>query len=132
MAFQIIDDCSDLISPPGIVGKSTYKDFVQGKMTLPLICLVKKLSKEDKQKTNALFQKSREEIVGLLREYEVMEQSLGKAREYLDRAKVQLTVLQDSEAKESLSLLTDYLLERLNANVGNYQLVSGSDYPNPA
>ncbi|KKM23364.1 hypothetical protein LCGC14_1615980, partial [marine sediment metagenome] len=45
MAFQIIDDCQDLTASPDEAGKSTYKDIEQGKMTLPLIYLVKRASK---------------------------------------------------------------------------------------
>jgi len=121
MAFQIIDDCLDLVSPSDKTGKSTYKDFAQGKMTLPLIYLVRRLTKEDGQKINGFFHQNREEIINLLREYEAIEQSWQKAKEYLDRAKDQLKVLQDSEAKEALSSLTDYLLESLNPDLENYQ-----------
>jgi len=120
MAFQIIDDCLDLVFPADKMGKSTYKDFAQGKMTLPLIYLVRRLTKEDGQKINGLFHKDREEIINLLREYEVVEQSWQKAKEYLSRAKDQLKVLQDSEAKEALSLLSDYLLESLNPDLEKY------------
>ena len=114
MAFQIIDDCLDLVFPADKIGKSTYKDFTQGKMTLPLIYLVRRLTKEDGQKINGLFHKDREEIINLLKEYEAIEQSWQKAKEYLSRAKEELKVLQDSEAKEALSLLSDYLLESLD------------------
>ncbi len=120
MAFQIIDDCLDLVFPADKMGKSTYKDFAQGKMTLPLIYLVRKLTKEDGQKINGLFHKDREEIINLVREYEVIEQSWQKAKEYLSRAKDQLKVSQDSEAKEALSLLSDYLLESLNPDLEKY------------
>ncbi len=120
MAFQIIDDCLDLVFPADKMGKSTYKDFAQGKMTLPLIYLVRRLTKEDGQKINGLFHKDREEIINLLREYEVVEQSWQKAKEYLGRAKDQLKVLRDSEAKEALSLLSDYLLESLNPDLEKY------------
>jgi octaprenyl-diphosphate synthase len=123
MAFQIIDDCLDLVSPSDKTGKSTYKDFAQGKMSLPLIYLVRKLTKEDKQKLNGFFRKDREEIINLLREYETIEQSWQTTKEYLSRAKDQLKVLQDSKAKEALSLLSDYLLESLNPDLENYKIV---------
>ena len=120
MAFQIIDDCLDLVFPADKMGKSTYKDFAQGKMTLPLIYLVRRLTKENGQKINSFFHKDREEIINLLREYEVVEQSWQKAKEYLSRAKGQLKVSQDSEAKEALFLLSDYLLESLNPDLEKY------------
>ena len=124
MAFQIIDDCSDLISLSSKTGKSTYKDFVQGKMTLPLIYLARELSKENGQKTRGLFQKNREEIIDLLKYYGVIEDSWRKAEEYLNRAKDHLEALGDSETREALSLLSDYLLESLTPDLTNYQIVS--------
>ena len=111
IAFQIIDDCLDLISLSGKTGKSTYKDFVQGKMTLPLIYLVRELSKENGQKIRGLFQKNREEIINLLKDYGAIENSWQKAKEYLNAARDCLEILGDSRAKEALFLLSDYLLE---------------------
>lgn len=122
IAFQIIDDCLDLISLSGKMGKSTYKDFVQGKMTLPLIYLARELSKENGQKTRGLFQKDREEIIDLLKDYRAIEDSWQKAEEYLNRAKDHLEALGDCETREALSLLSDYLLESLSSDLENYQI----------
>ncbi len=124
IAFQIMDDCSDLISLSGKTGKSTYKDFIQGKMTLPLIYLERGLSKENGQKTSGLFQKDREEIIDLLKDYGAIEDSWRKAEEYLNRAKDHLEALGDSETRAALSLLSDYLLESLSSDLANYQIVS--------
>ena len=124
IAFQIMDDCSDLISLSGKTGKSTYKDFIQGKMTLPLIYLERGLSKENGQKTSGLFQKDREEIIDLLKDYGAIEDSWRKAEEYLNRAKDHLEALGDSETRAALSLLSDYLLESLSSDLENYQMVS--------
>ena len=124
IAFQIIDDCLDLISLSGKTGKSTYKDFVQGKMTLPLIYLARELSKEKGQKTRGLFQKNREEIINLLKDYGAIEYSWQKAKEYLDAARDCLEILGDSRAKEALSLLSDYLLESLSPDFQKEPTVS--------
>lgn len=124
IAFQIIDDCLDLISLSCKTGKSTYKDFVQGKMTLPLIYLARELSKENGQKTRGLFQKNREEIVNLLKDYGAIEDSWRKAEEYLNRAKEHLEALGDSETGEALSLLSDYLLESLNPDFQKEPIIS--------
>ena len=127
IAFQIIDDCLDLISLSGKTGKSTYKDIEQGKMTLPLICLARELSKEKGQKTTGLFEKNREEIINLLKDYGAIEYSWQKAKEYLDRAKDHLETLGDSEAREALSLLSDYLLESLSPDFQKEPIVSALD-----
>ena len=128
IAFQIIDDCLDFVSPPDKVGKSTYRDFTQGKMTLPLIYLARKLTKKDGKKIEGLFEKDREEILTLLRDHNTVEESWQTTKEYLDKAKNQLKLLEDSEAKEALSLLSDYLLESFNADVKKYQIASVPNY----
>ena len=127
IAFQIIDDCLDLISLSGKTGKSTYKDIEQGKMTLPLICLARELSKEKGEKTTGLFEKNREEIISLLKDYGAIEYSWQKAKEYLNRATDHLKVLGDSEAREALSLLSDYLLESLSPDFQEEPTVSALD-----
>ncbi len=127
IAFQIIDDCLDLVSLSGKTGKSTYKDFVQGKMTLPLIYLARDLSKGNGRKTRGLFQKNREEIIDLLKHYGAIEDSWRKAKEYLNRAKEHLEALEDSETREALSLLSDYLLESLSPDFQEERAVSALD-----
>ena len=117
MAFQIIDDCLDLVSLPEKTGKSTYKDFAQGKLTLPLVYLVRKLRKKNNGRVRSLFQREREEIVILLREHQAIEHSREQAKKYLDKAKDELGLLEDSETKEALVLLSDYLLESLNLSL---------------
>ncbi len=124
IAFQIIDDCLDLVSLSGKAGKSTYKDMEQGKMTLPLIYLARELSKENGQKIRGLFEKNREEIINLLKDYGAIEYSWQKAKEYLDRAKDHLEALGNFETREALYLLGDYLLESLTPDLANHQIVS--------
>ena len=116
--------------PKGVANYTHYEmytDFAQGKMTLPLIYLARKLTRKDGQRIKGLFDKDREEIITLLRDYDTVEESWQTAREYLDKAKGQLELLEDSEAKEALYLLTDYLLENLNTNVKEPQIVSVLD-----
>ena len=112
MAFQIIDDCQDLTASPNETGKSTYKDIEQGKMTLPLIYLMKKASKKDKQALINLFERERQEVIALLARYETIGLSLQRAKEYLIKAKDELKAVEDSEAKDALCQLADHLLEK--------------------
>ncbi len=112
MAFQIIDDCLDLTASSDETGKSTYQDIEQGKMTLPLIYLVKRASKKDRQVLTNLFEQERQEVIDLLARYETIGLSLQRAKEYLKKAKDELKVVEDSEARDALCQLADYLLEK--------------------
>jgi octaprenyl-diphosphate synthase len=112
MAFQIIDDCLDLTALSDKTGKSTYRDIEQGKMTLPLIYLVKRASKKDRRGLTNLFDRDREEVIDLLKRYETVSLSLQRAKEYIIKAQAQLKTVEDSEARDALWQLGDYLLER--------------------
>ncbi|GAB4152413.1 MAG: polyprenyl synthetase family protein [Planctomycetota bacterium] len=46
MAFQVADDCSDLLGDSGDEGKPVMKDISEGQMTLPAILLFRKLGQE--------------------------------------------------------------------------------------
>lgn len=112
MAFQIIDDCLDLTALPGDTGKSTYKDIEQGKMTLPLIYLVKRASKKDRRRLINIFEHDREEVIDLLERYDSISSALQRAKEYVIKAKDELKIGKDSEAKQALWQLGDYLLKK--------------------
>ena len=82
-------------------------------MTLPLIYLVKRASKKDKQALINLFERKREEVIALLARYETIALSLQRAKEYLIKAKDELKAVENSEAKDALYQLGDYLLKRV-------------------
>jgi octaprenyl-diphosphate synthase len=52
LAFQIIDDCLDLIGDPARLGKAVYADLDKGVLSLPMIYLAQALSVRER---NRLF-----------------------------------------------------------------------------
>jgi len=59
IAFQIADDALDYYSTKTIFGKKIGKDFFEGKVTLPIIFLCQKASKEENLYLKKIFKKKK-------------------------------------------------------------------------
>ena len=109
--FQIIDDNLDYFGGKEI-GKVIGQDFLEGKVTLPIILLLKKINKDQKEKINTLFQKKKrtikelKEIIKLLQKYEIEQE----CREYAEKISVEsLGILNQFKNKQS-QLLKELLV----------------------
>lgn len=112
IAFQILDDCLDILSSSEKTGKTLGRDIQQGKLTLPLIYLRKIVrSKGDKTDVSRVFSQ-REQTVALLREYRITELCVERINYFLDAAEEKLKKLPSSSAGESLSLMVRHLREK--------------------
>lgn len=117
LAFQIVDDCLDIIGTEDEVGKSLSTDIQKGKLTLPLIKLVGNLPEASRNSTCTwIFQnftpQNRGSVLELFSEHEAVEYSLNKARRYVEEAKEEIHILPESEYKTSLLRLADYVVGR--------------------
>jgi len=109
--FQIIDDNLDYFGGKE-TGKFIGQDFFEGKVTLPIILLLKKINKDQKEKINTLFQKKKrtikelKEIIKLLQKYEIEQE----CREYAEKISVEsLGILNQFKNKQS-QLLKELLV----------------------
>jgi len=117
LAFQIVDDCLDLVGDESTVGKSLGGDLKNGELTLPLIHLLVHAESLHKQEVLALFKPGRE---GLTRERLLpylerggsVAYAIGVARNELQRARDELVGLPESAAKTALLELPEYVLAR--------------------
>ena len=69
--FQIADDCLDYFSEAGKIGKNPGDDFLEGKVTLPLILTYEKSKTEDQRKIDKMIQantRSQDEFSWILKE----------------------------------------------------------------
>lgn len=116
-AFQIIDDCLDIIGTESKVGKSLYSDSKNGRLTLPLIRLVNLLPESSRESTCELIFQSdtsnnRGAVVELLSEHEAVEYALEAAMQMVSKGKEAISLIPDSEYKTSLMGLADYVVSR--------------------
>lgn len=119
MAFQIVDDCLDLVGEAEHVGKTMGLDVAQSDVSLPMLYLFRSLSAGDRESLlneikkgaegNGLFAKIRERAL----ETRSVDKAMEKARAYIDRALEDLSVLPGGPQKESLSLLAAHCVERV-------------------
>jgi octaprenyl-diphosphate synthase len=117
IAFQMADDILDYMADEAELGKRLGKDLKEGKITLPLIYLLKSASKDELQEVKAIIKGSfkasgLKKILKLFKRYDTIGLSLKKAREIILEAKNELAAFPDSKAKEALFAIADYTLLR--------------------
>jgi len=121
IAFQIMDDCKDITSDEEVLGKWPGQDVIVGDMTLPLLTLLDAISTDGREKLkNMLESKMSETNLERIRSMLVDSDALFKTQEvvssYINCAKERLKALADSDYKESLSQLADYITQRTFLN----------------
>jgi octaprenyl-diphosphate synthase len=118
LAFQIVDDLLDLTSEESILGKPVGSDLREGKLTLPLIHIMKVGEPRHREMIRAVLREngfcsvSKQSIVELLREYHTTERVFEQAHSYAAKAKEYLAGFPDVPARTALLAIPDYILDR--------------------
>jgi geranylgeranyl pyrophosphate synthase len=115
IAFQIIDDCKDLISEERTLGKHPGQDMVAGDMTLPLLDLLEAVGQTEKREIKRMFEsKIDKNRLETIRKMFVNSNAFSMTRQtalyYINQAKCELDELENSDYKRSLECLTDYII----------------------
>lgn len=118
LAFQITDDTLDYSADFALLGKSLGKDLSEGKVTLPLIYLLRKTTPRERERLTDILQSETVTDRDLSYTLELMErcgavaETVGTARTLADEAKGALRLFPDSPARRSLMALADYVVQR--------------------
>ncbi|MDC1129579.1 polyprenyl synthetase family protein [Candidatus Pelagibacter sp.] len=118
LTFQIADDTLDYNSDLKFFGKKIGKDFLEGKITLPVILLFQNVSSIEKDKLKNIFKqetRSNEDLnftLELIKKYNIINECYKKAKHFINLASNSLTVFKDSEEKKILESLTSFSLQR--------------------
>ena len=118
MSFQLVDDILDLTADESVLGKPTANDLREGKLTLPLIYLLKRGDARHAEMVRAVVSErgfgrvSREEILGVLHESGCIEEARAAAIRYAERAKAHLGHFPAGDFKSALLSVPDFVLER--------------------
>ncbi|MEN4007190.1 MAG: short chain isoprenyl diphosphate synthase IdsA [Methanobacteriaceae archaeon] len=116
LAFQIQDDYLDVIGDEEDIGKPVGSDIIKGKMTLIVVHALANASKEDKKRLISILKSNNEDMVddaiSIFNRCGSIEYTRNIALQNVKTAKELLDVLEDSDAKKSLELIADFVLER--------------------
>lgn len=112
-AYQIYDDCLDLVGAEDVVGKTLRTDLAKGKLTLPILNLLENSSEAQRTKLNKriLEQEAFDlpVLVGIA-EYEgAIEGAVDTALGLLEESRADLAGLADSIHTEALGQITWFL-----------------------
>ena len=108
IAFQIVDDILDYTTKGNGFGKRRGTDLKEGKLTLPIIYALAKVSSEEREiiaeslLTPHYSEKDLESVTTILEKYQSIDESKEVARGYIDKAMSSLDPFKQSLEKEAL------------------------------
>ncbi len=112
-AYQIYDDCLDLVGAEEVVGKTLGTDLEKGKLTLPILNLLEAASESERMTINQRILDQQQldlpAVVGVAEYEAAFESAVATALELLDGCREDLEVLGDSEYKAALLQITRFL-----------------------
>lgn len=119
VAFQMADDILDYMAEEGDLGKRLGKDIEEGKVTLPLICLLESASAQEKDEVRDIISKgisdgSLKRILTLFKDYDVIAESMRRATALVEDAKSELSIFPASPDRDEMFDIADYALARHN------------------
>ena len=118
ICFQMVDDLLDFTADEKVLGKPTANDLREGKLTLPVIFLLRRAGRAGAEMVEAVLadrgfdRVSREELVGLAREAGALDEARALAERYADAARRDLAGFERSRYREALLSLPDFILAR--------------------
>lgn len=118
MAFQMVDDLLDLTGTVATLGKPVASDLREGKITLPVIALMKTGDPEAQALVRQIVADRElpperwQVLSGFLARYKTLEYANDRAVQFVREAKEHLTIFPPSPEREALMALPDYVLQR--------------------
>ncbi|GAB6184397.1 polyprenyl synthetase family protein [Thermodesulfovibrio hydrogeniphilus] len=116
VAFQMVDDILDYVAEEKALGKTLGKDLMEGKITLPLIELLKKADEKEEivtiLKKDNFSDEDLAKILNYLNKYNCISSSMQIAKNYVEKAKDSLKVFPDSPERDTLFKIADYVIQR--------------------
>jgi geranylgeranyl pyrophosphate synthase len=117
VAFQLVDDLLDFTSDIAKLGKPVLSDLREGKVTLPLIRLLKEHPQFASTVRAAMEEPVGEtrlahQVLALLDEYGELDRAREEAYLYAARAREALTIFPDNQYRRALDDIAQFIVER--------------------
>jgi octaprenyl-diphosphate synthase len=121
-AYQIYDDCLDLVGSEEIVGKTLRTDLAKGKLTLPILNLLEASSEQQREEINRRILAEEEfdlpTLTGFAEYNDALARAVNTAVELLEECRKDIAFLAESDYKAALMQITHFL-ESLLKNCRN-------------
>ncbi len=122
IAYQIYDDCVDIFEQENEAGKSLGTDLNKGKLTLPILMLLRRASEAERDQISidltSYSMQGAARLATLVVKHRTLDASLEMIERYLDTALDSLKALPASEFKTALRNLAFFLQSRSLALAG--------------
>lgn len=118
MCFQLVDDLLDFTAREDDLGKPVLSDLKEGKLTLPLLLMLPRLSASARSRIEAVLEDraflrvSPDEVLEMVAAEGTLEEVRARARSYADRALAELDFFPPSPAREALEFAPEFVLNR--------------------
>jgi octaprenyl-diphosphate synthase len=119
IAFQLVDDLLDFTGDAQAVGKPIASDLREGKVTLPLIHLLRQSNDGEGSRivldavaSHSVSSEQWAVLLRMLKEHASIDYAYRRAVEYAERAKKPLYAFPPSSERDALLALPDYVLSR--------------------
>jgi len=109
IAYQIYDDCLDLVGTEGATGKTVGTDLAKGKLTLPLLHVLAQAGEAERERLHEIIlhgtEENRVELLAQVVERGGLKNAVRRIQSYLDQAVAALQVLPKSRYRDTLEAL---------------------------
>ena len=118
IAFQLVDDALDYAARQALLGKTVGDDFVDGKVTLPVIIAYREGDEEERAFWRRTMEEQKQsggdlkQAQAFLARHRAIERTLDAAVEAGQRARDSLSRFPDSTARDAMLDMVDFAIER--------------------
>lgn len=118
ICFQLVDDLLDFTARESELGKPVLSDLKEGKLTLPLILLLPRVSAAERRLIEMVLEDrsftrvSPQQILDLVQAQGTLEEVTELAEGHAAEAKRELSVFPPSDARDALEFAPDFVLHR--------------------
>ena len=117
IAYQIYDDCLDLVGTEGATGKTMGTDLAKGKLTLPLLHVLAQANDAERERLHTIIlhgtEENRTELLAQVVERGGLKNAVRRIQAYLDQAVASLQVLPRSSFRDTLESIPRAVAEQV-------------------